>query len=361
MCEVFGTGLNIRINVLQTYSGSLPLSLAQKLHSFANEDAAFTAKELSELQRDFALFHVDSIQSTLDKWDLKSAKVDLISVHGQTVYHAPPYSWQLFAPSPLSLAFNVPVVCDLRAADLAAYGQGAPLTPLADYILFRDKNGVETRAILNLGGFCNITLLAPSASATLDQAAKSISGFDVCACSQLLDAVARLRLEMPYDREGLCAKAGTRDLSIVKELVLKLKGQAQAKRSLGTSDFPAQWIQHYSDIKPNDLAASAVSAVATVIIEALPDGTDSIFLAGGGRKNTALCETLTSLAAARGMRLTTLDGDQTKADIYADYREAISWAILGALSMDKIPITLTKSTGVEKPPVAGLWAMPPFP
>jgi len=365
LCAVTGHGLEMEVHVMHTYSDAFPKIIAERLHNFANEDAAFTARELTELQRDFTLVQVQAVENLLSQRQ-ESRKVDLLCAHGQTVYHAPPCSWQLFAPAPLAHAFNVPVVCDLRAADVAAGGQGAPLTPLADWVLFRDRAGVETRAVCNLGGFCNVTVLGPCSISAGKQVSfadvsGSVGGYDVCACSQLLDAVARRRLNAPYDREGQCASAGVADAAMVAELIEKLKFQALAGRSLGTADSPMQWIPSFDHIAANDLAAAAVSAVASVIVESLPEGTNSLFLAGGGTRNHALREVITTLAARRGISMFKPAGeDAEKNEMYASYREAISWAVLGALSQDKVPVTLPRSTGVQDPPVAGLWAFPPY-
>ena len=374
LCEVTGYGLDMHVQVTHTFSDNLPKSIAERLHKFANEDARFSAKELTELQRDFTLVHVQAIEHLLSQrkeTESVAQKVHLICAHGQTVYHAPPCSWQLFAPAPLAHAFNVPVVCDLRSADVAAGGQGAPLTPLADWILFRDRTGAQTRAVVNLGGFCNVTVLGPcdvsaDGRATFADVSASVRGFDVCACSQLLDAVARQRLNTSYDHDGNCAGAGIADSAIQADLIIKLKQQARAGRSLGTADCPMQWVQAYSHVAANDLAATAVSAVATVIVESLPESTNSLFLAGGGTRNLTLRGAITTLAAARGIEMFMPcgsrpgQGEGDRHDMYASYREAISWAVLGALSQDQVPVTLPGSTGVAQPPLAGLWAYPPY-
>ncbi len=121
--------------------------------------------------RDAALLHVEAVRA------LGCERLDLVVAHGQTVYHAPPLSWQLCAPGPIAHALQVPVLCDLRSADIAAGGQGAPITPIADHILFRHAR--EARAVVNLGGFCNITTLPAGDDAT------RVRGGDVCACNQV--------------------------------------------------------------------------------------------------------------------------------------------------------------------------------
>ena len=117
------------------------------------------------------------------------ARADLVVAHGQTVFHAPPASWQLLNAAPIARAVRAPVVFDLRQADLAAGGQGAPITPLADWIMLRAHGPAAAgRAIVNLGGFCNVTILPSGAGP------EGVRGMDVCPCNHLLDGVARRRV-----------------------------------------------------------------------------------------------------------------------------------------------------------------------
>jgi anhydro-N-acetylmuramic acid kinase len=113
-----------------------------------------SAGEFAQIAWMFGDLHANVIGDVLDDHNLG---LDLICVHGQTVFHQPPISWQLINPAPIAARFACPVVSDLRQADLAAGGQGAPLTPIADWVLFRDPR--KARAIANLGGFCNATIL----------------------------------------------------------------------------------------------------------------------------------------------------------------------------------------------------------
>lgn len=118
---------------------------------------------------------------------------ELIACHGQTLFHRDGLSWQAVAPAPIARRFNAPVVHDLRSADIAAGGQGAPITPMADRFLYADH---APAAIVNLGGYCNIT--------SLDSDGHT-EGRDVCVCNQLLDHAAVRLLGTPYDRDGACA------------------------------------------------------------------------------------------------------------------------------------------------------------
>ena len=150
LVAVDGHGLGMRASVQRCATHPLG-SLAGPLRRLSFLEPA-SAGQIATLARDLALCHVTARGKLV-----RDEPIDLIAVHGQTIFHAPPVSWQLLAPAPIAEAFRVPVVFDLRAADLAAGGQGAPITPLADFVLFRDD--AETRAIVNLGGFANYTIL----------------------------------------------------------------------------------------------------------------------------------------------------------------------------------------------------------
>jgi 1,6-anhydro-N-acetylmuramate kinase len=302
---------------------------------------------IAGLARELGVVHVTAIRELL-----AGERADLISAHGQTVFHAPPLSWQLFSSAPVAHALGTPVVFDLRAADLAAGGQGAPITPLADYVLFRDAS--QTRAVVNFGGFCNFTLLPRGA------AIASIRGGDVCACNQLLNALARAFFNEPFDADGRHARQGRICNDTRDELVELLRRQARAGRSLGTGDELTEWLtQQHSKHPAENLACSACDAIAQVIVETVDRAAsaaraapiDAWVLAGGGVRNRALYEAFAKRCVA----------PVTLSDTYgvpATHREAAAIAVLGALSQDRVPITLPAITGAAIAPLAGTWVLP---
>jgi 1,6-anhydro-N-acetylmuramate kinase len=330
-----GAGPTMRASLVAETSRPLG-ELAGPLRRLA-EQQPLTAQEIASLARDLALLHLDALT------ELKRRQpFDLVCVHGQTVVHAPPLSWQLMNPAPIAHGLGVPVVYDLRAADLACGGEGAPLTPLADLVLF--GHATENRVVVNLGGFCNLTRLPKG------REPKQIGGGDVCACNQLLDAVARLRLGCAYDRDGGAALAGQEDAAAVESLKRLLAGQARQGRSLGTGDELAQWLDATAGLPPADVAATAVSALAQTIAAAATP-TDRLIIAGGGVRNRALVEGLKQRCDAP-VDLSDVHG------IPATLREAAGFAILGALCQDRVPITLPQVTKVRRAPVAGSWVLP---
>ncbi len=237
-------------------------------------------------------------------------------IHGQTVFHSPPLSTQLLNPWPTTKESAAMSFTTSRKRPIsAAAGQGAPITPAADWVLFSDRN--EHRAILNLGGFSNLTLLPPAGQA------KRFRGADLYACNQILDAVARAALGSPYDTDGAAASRGQTDPAAAESLRRLLRAQSELGRSLGSGDECAEWITSLAvSLSPDNLAATAAHSVGRTIRdrvnELAPDA--RIFLAGGGIHNAALRHAIGT--------------DETTAALGIDpaAREAVCMAVLGAAS-----------------------------
>jgi len=341
LVQIAGHGLAMRAALLD--SRTVPLGrLAEPLAALA-AGGAMPPGEIAALNAEFSRFHVEVIGDLAGD---ALSEVDLIAVHGQTIYHDPPISWQLINPSMIARETGRPVVADLRAADLAAGGQGAPITPLADWILFRHPH--QSTAVINLGGFCNSTIL-PSGDdpANID----SIQGFDVCACNQLLNAIARQMWNEPFDENGQRAAHGQVDPQAADALLKQLQHQRDTPRSLGTGDEAHQWItQHKPRLTGEDLAASAVHAMARCIAESVTNANVArAFVAGGGAQNKTLVNAINQHTAMPTQPTDTLD-------IPVTFREAVAIAILGVLAQDNIPITLPQITGCSPAvPRAGVW------
>ena len=344
--RVDGCGLGIEIELL-SHAGMSLGTLATDLRRAANGEA-LNAEQFAKLAFNLGELHVEAIEQL----DLRGQTIDLIAVHGQTIIHQPPISWQLIDPMPIARQFNAPVINDMRQADLAAGGQGAPITPLADWIMYRDPN--KHRAIVNLGGFCNITILPAT---EIENPLSQIEGFDVCACNHVLDEIARKALNQPFDEGGKAALSGQADTALSEELKNKLLLQSNANRSLGSGDEFTEWVNAFCDkIKPTDLAATAVSAIVRCISEKLNNSSiDEVILAGGGVLNAAMVNTFSKCCNA-----SVIASDQLGIDPQA--REAMAIAILGTLCADGIPITLPQVTGCTPPaPIAGRWTLPQVP
>lgn len=302
------------------------------------EDLVGAARRLGAL-------HATLVERLRDAFLPAGARLDLLVAHGQTICHLPHtgLSWQLFDPWPCVRRLGVPVLYDLRQADLIAGGQGAPITPVADAVLFAGRCDV----VVNLGGICNVS-----------DVRGEVTGRDVGPCNLLIDQVVqRLFPDLPYDDAGAIAAAG----KVRGDLFAPLQDALPADRlvSLGREGFGVERIaalvaQAAARWPAADIVASAVAFVAEVIggwVERA--GARRIVLAGGGVRNATL---VASIRAACPAPCTVISSDVLGVDPQA--REAVCMAVLGALTDAGRPITTAAITGAQAPSRAGAWAYP---
>jgi len=330
-----GEGLGLRCEVEGFASAPLG-DLAGPLRSLA-EGRPVAAGEIAD-----AALRLGELCALVGTQVADGRAPDVCVAPGQTVHHAPPLSWQLVNPWPVNRALGCPVFFDVRSADIAAGGQGAPITPLADWVMFRDPD--RSRAVVNLGGFCNATTLP--AGCTPDD----VRGMDICVCNQLLDRAARRSLERPFDDQGEHASRGTVQAEPAEELQTILEAQTDTGRSLGSGDEAFAWLDgHAGSLRPDDLLATAAAAIGDHIggvCAALLPGA-RLILAGGGVRNRSLNDAIGAHGPA-----------SSSADLGIDpqHREAAAMAVIGLLALDGIPFTLPQVTGrTQELKTEGAW------
>ncbi len=331
LVKIEGTGLRMRVTVVATHS--LPLgAIANDLRAIAAQ-TPLPAQEFARISRAFGELHALAIDELCSD---AGVQPDLAVLHGQTVFHAPPLTWQLLDPWPVAVRLSCRVRYDLRSANVASGGQGAPITPLADFLLFARDD--QPTIVVNLGGFVNATLLPRRAAGT-----SAIRGFDLCACNHLLDTVARARLGRPFDMDGAAAARGVCDEALAQRLAMAIAPRVEmgsTRRSLGTGDEAARLVAWTLNLSESDACRTIVEGIALAIAAALRDEPSGpIIIAGGSARNQAL---LVALAARSGRVVqTSLDA----AGIAVGMREAVEMAILGALADDGVSYCLEAVTG----------------
>ena len=342
--RILGSGLAMRAEPVAFRSAGLE-GLAPRLRAAADQQP-MSAGRFAELARDLGLLHAREARALLR--DAGIERLDLAALHGQTVFHRPPCSWQLLNAHPIAAELACDVVFDLRGHDLAAGGQGAPLTPLADWILLRAPHA---RAVVNLGGFANATLLPADDGSPAESQVASIRGADLCACNQLLDRAARTVLGRDFDADGASAASGSSDPRHA-ETLLRLLAPPEDGRSLGTGDELGGWVAAAaSSLAPADLLATAADAIGRTLggrLRSLRVG--EVVVAGGGARHRPLRE---AIARAAGCPVRASD----EFGIPVGARECVGWAVLGALAQDRVEVALPAVTGRRTPTrvIAGTW------
>ena len=334
LVELRGTGLGMQARFVAGLSHPLG-DVADGLRRIAAQEP-MTAGELARIARAFGDAHARALAELCSG---AGVQPDLAVLHGQTVFHAPPLTWQFLDPWPVAIRLRCRVRYDLRGANVASGGQGAPITPLADFILFGDER--DAKVVMNLGGFINVTYVPQRAKGI-----ESIRGFDLCACNHLLDRVARTRLGAGFDRDGAAALGGACDESIaasISRTIAPETAHGASRRSLGTGDEAAKLVELTSKLGVDDACRTVVEAIADAaartIASEIPNGCSTMLLAGGSARNKAL-----QLALARRSGMDVGNTDESHG-IPVHMREPGEIAILGALADDGVRFSLPQVTG----------------
>ena len=285
-----------------------------------------------------------------------------VGCHGQTLWHRPPSgeragnSWQLLHAQRLAWRLRTPVVFDFRAADLALGGQGAPLVPAADAALLPPIGG--WRALLNLGGIANLTLLPPRSGPDRQAA---VLGWDCGPANSLLDLAVQhfSQGERSFDAGGAWAAEGQADEALITRWLQEPYFQSQPPKSTGRELFGAADLQRrleqLNPLQPADALATLTAFTAAVVAQDLRQAPPALELlvAGGGARNATLMRELRR--RCRGLRLRPL----AELGIADSDREALAFALLAWWHGLGASGSLTSVTGACQSSVLGLCAEPP--
>ncbi|ABI55790.1 anhydro-N-acetylmuramic acid kinase [Alkalilimnicola ehrlichii MLHE-1] len=333
----------------------IPGPLASALHRV---DAQTPLDTLLDLDQQVARLHAEAARRLLSEAKTGAAEVIAIGSHGQTVYHRPhgpyPTTVQLGDPSRLAAETGITTVADFRRRDMALGGQGAPLVPAFHAACLRQAG--EDRAVLNLGGIANLTLLPGTDTAP-------VTGFDTGPANTLLDAWFRQHRDGTYDRDGAWAAGGALHTGLLRRLLNDDYLKRPPPKSTGPEYFSPDWLHRQLDALPGAppapqdvqrtlLAFTAQSAVAA-LAEALP-GVRQLYICGGGIHNTALWRALAAALASRcpGCQLT----PTTEAGLDPDWLEAMAFAWLAYRTLAGLPGNLPEVTGARQAaPLGGIF------
>ncbi|MFN9545926.1 MAG: anhydro-N-acetylmuramic acid kinase [Cyanobacteriota bacterium] len=291
---------------------------------------------------------------------------EVVGCHGQTLWHRPPTperhgaSWQALMGPMLAERLQRPVVFDFRAADLALGGHGAPLVPATDAALLGGITG--WRAVLNLGGIANLTLIPPRRGP--DRHAP-VRGWDCGPANSLIDLAVHQFSEgrRSFDEAGRWARQGRIAEDLLSDWLKEPYLRQPPPKSTGRECFGAEDLQRrLAALKARDAAVTAADALATLtafsaaaVAQDLRRGTPPVELlvAGGGSRNAMLLEQLR--LRCRGVVVRPL----SELGIGAMEREALAFALLAWWHLRGHPGSLPSVTGANRAAVLGLRANPP--
>ncbi|HEX4743523.1 MAG TPA: anhydro-N-acetylmuramic acid kinase [Candidatus Limnocylindria bacterium] len=313
----------------------------------AGSAVPLTGEQLATLNADLGEANAAAVRALLDEL---GRSADLVAMHGQTIAHYPERhtTYQLADGARVAARTGVPVVCDFRSADVALGGQGAPLVPFADHVLFGDRAPI---ALLNVGGIANLTLLPTTR-------AEDAVAFDCGPGNMVVDALVAASGER-FDRDGERARRGRPRAKALRAALAHPYFARRAPKSTGREEFGAPFARSLLDDvrseggSEDDALATAVALTAQTVAAALARETPAgvrwreLVVAGGGAANLAIMDALREAVTPVPVR------PMDELGVPAPVREALAFAILGAYRAAGLPNTLPRCTGASRAVSAG--------
>lgn len=317
-----------------------------QLHAGLTEAAGLRRREdrpgrLALLEQYLTELHAEAVGHYLADHQIAPDSIDVVGFHGQTVLHRPEagLTVQLGDGALLSRRIGRPVMYDMRAADVAAGGQGAPLAP-AYHCALAAEISERPLAVVNLGGVANITWIGRDGA---------LLAFDTGPASAMIDDWCKASLGQPFDAGGAAAAAGTVHEDIVAKWLRHPYFAEAPPKSLDRNAFDMAQMSHLS---PQDGAATLTAFSAAALAAALPHVPEapSLWIAcGGGRHNATL---MAMIAARVGAEVHPAEAF----DIDGDGVEAEAWAFLAVRARLGLPLTFPGTTGVSTALTGGVLA-----
>ncbi|HEX8871353.1 MAG TPA: anhydro-N-acetylmuramic acid kinase, partial [Candidatus Acidoferrum sp.] len=310
LADVNGTPPRLRTRLVQHASRRMPDALRKEVLRIA-EGAACAAGEISQLNFRLGMAFADAAVSACREFRVALSRVELIGSHGQTIFHqgrpvpflgkSTASTLQIGEPAVIAAETGIPTVGDFRVADMAVGGQGAPLVPYADYLLYSDEK--IGRVSLNLGGIGNLTVLPAGAKPG------QVVAFDSGPGNMLMDALVWhfTRKKQRYDRGARLARQGQTNEKVLKELLRDPYLRLGPPKSTGREYYGRAYFQELLRLgkrhgaAPNDLIRTTTEFTVASVVDALKrfvlrkTKVQQLIVSGGGAKNPLI---MAQLAAA---------------------------------------------------------------
>jgi anhydro-N-acetylmuramic acid kinase len=337
-----------------------PAALRRAVLAAMNAASTSTA-ELARLNWRLGLAYAEAVEATLKRHPVK---LDLIGCHGQTLFHQPraasykgrsfACTWQTGEAQVIAAALGIPVVSNFRPADMLAGGQGAPLVPLLDYVLFaHPKRG---RVLQNIGGIANLTAIPAAATP------EAVIAFDTGPGNMVVDALAQKLFAKPFDRNGALAAEGRVLAPVLKAALRNPYFQLKPPRTAGREQFGREYAakfllacQRHSN-KPEDALATATALTAETIAQSynrfvfpkMKSAVDYI-VSGGGARNHTLMAMLAQRLAPLGCELAASE----QFGLPVEAKEAAAFALLAWQTWHHLPGNVPAATGATRAVILG--------
>jgi anhydro-N-acetylmuramic acid kinase len=335
-------------SIIATHYQAYPQTLRDQIHAIS-QPGVNEIQRLGELDILLGKAFADAVNQLLKKQSLSAGAIKAIGSHGQTIRHSPNhtsrFTLQIGDPNTITAETGITTVADFRRKDIALGGQGAPLVPAFHQFIL--ASSTVDRAVVNIGGIANVTLLQPNT--------EHVIGFDTGPGNTLLDAWISHHQQKTHDTNGDWGKQGKIQTDLLNTLLSDMYFKLPPPKSTGREYFHLNWLRNHLEsikrpITAEDVQATLTELTAQSILQAIqqqmPRG--EILICGGGARNQYLMERIQTLAQTSFSVNTT-----QKYGIDPDWVEAVAFAWLAKQTLNHQPGNLPSVTGAKQAAVLG--------
>lgn len=365
LIQIQGNGIKTEIEQL----GFITYPFSKEIKKLILRNAEFkggNVTEICELNFLIARIYVSAIKSLCRKMDFPLNKIDLIGSHGQTIHHLP-HKEKLFGydtsstlqigdPSVIAKLTGILTVGDFRVGDIALGGEGAPLIPYFDYIIFNSNK--RNRALLNIGGISNITVLKKNGKVD------DVVAFDTGPGNMLIDYLAKEYFDKDYDKDGKIAKRGKFNFEVFKFLkmndnFIERKPPKSTGREYYGHKFLTSLIKKFKIIPHEDMIRTVTKFTAYGVYrnyeKFIKRSTkiEELIISGGGAKNTTLVNDLKNYFG-KAVEVKNIE----EFGISSDAKEAICFAVLANETISGSETNIPRVTGAKQKTILGKICLP---
>lgn len=363
LVEITGQGQGTKVKLLRFVTLSYTDEERRKIEACLSRDFS-DVQQICSLNFELGYKFAKAVKMVCHKAKFPLDKLDFIGSHGQTIWHQPvgeqnflPSTLQIGEPAIIAYETKATVVSNFRTMDMAAGGQGAPLVPFSEWLLYGDSE--KSRLLQNIGGIGNVTVVPKNAKLT------DIFAFDTGPGNMMIDEACQQLFSQPYDAGGELAAVGKVDEDLLNQLMgisyINQKPPKTTGRELFGKALVSQIIREHGQLSKYDLLATLTFFTAKSIVlnyEKFIFPTqkiDEVIIAGGGSYNLTLLEMIQRLLKNRAKVIT-----QETLGLSSEAKEAVAFAILANETLQGGASNVPKATGARENVVLGNITSAPF-
>lgn len=353
LVDIQESGLETKLELIEFVSYPLGSKVVEKIKEVLSIETSSVDK-ICSLNVELGYVFSEAVKAVCDKAGVTLKQLAFVASHGQTIYHLPipnenqvSSTLQIGESSVIAEETKATVVSDFRTRDMAVGGQGAPIVPYSEFVLYRDTD--RTRLLQNIGGIGNVTVIPKGAQMT------DVIAFDTGPGNMIIDELCRYFYQQAYDNDGVHAGKGKVHPRLLRELMEHPFIKKTYPKTTGREDFGVEYTtalieQWKHRIEPNDLIATATQFTACSIAENVRPFVDTktdLVIGGGGSYNPTLVQMIQTELPEVSVLV------QEDLGYSSEAKEAIAMTILANQTLHHLPSNVPSATGAVKPAILG--------